>query len=133
MDEERGFIQTSRSITREVVRIGNFFSVSACKFNTVKEWENQYIFNPSIIEINPRLLAKQHLMHQLQTVKKLSLQLAYQEYLGMLPLDLHPKDPVQSSSMKSFVDSLMSRNNGIPVLILNVNQSERLKIVLLQV
>ena len=58
-----------------------------------------------------------NLLAELECVKFMPLDVAYEEYLGKLPEEYHPNYNIRNKARKEFVESLLGRNTGLPVLI----------------
>ncbi|CAG2189431.1 unnamed protein product [Mytilus edulis] len=86
---------------------------------TVKECkqELQLKIAKSTSEVNRRkLFSKLCLIEQLQVSRYLPLHAAYDEYRGMLPIELHSENIIKSSAQKDFQDSIFA---SLPVLLGN--------------
>lgn len=110
-----------RGIQREISRIGDTFQLSLCHKSYSDCIDSlQKSANKSLDERNRAiLLSKINLLHELSLRKSMPLQECYEEYLGMIPRELHPKYKFSFSAKQAFVDSLLSAKSGIPILIVN--------------
>ena len=53
------------------------------------------------------------------------LQEAYEEFLGKIPEEFHPNYTSHFNALKAFVDSIMAKQSGLPLLILNCPNGDR--------
>ena len=63
-----------------------------------------------------------NLLEELECVTFVTVEEAYQEYLGKLPQNYHPDYSAENKARKEFVDSLLGKNTGLPVLIVTTEE-----------
>ncbi|CAC5380058.1 unnamed protein product [Mytilus coruscus] len=110
-----------RDIQREVSRIGDTFQLSLIKKSYSSCIDSlQKSANETLDDRNKAIsLSKINLLYELNFRKSMSLEECYEEYLGMIPRELHPNYNLGFSGRQAFVDSILSAKSGIPILIVN--------------
>lgn len=63
-------------------------------------------------------ISRLNLLHELNIVGKMTVEIAYDEYLGMLPAKFHPNYKFQKDAVYNFLCDLLSKN-GMPVIVIN--------------
>lgn len=117
----------ARSLQRETSSIGSLFLLSNCDENVPEIIQSLKLKceNSTSQRIKSLIKSKINLICELKCYGYMQLSAAYDEYLAMIPEEFHPSYTQKKSAIKSFVDSILNKNTGIPVIIINCPSGER--------
>lgn len=121
----------ARKLLRETTTIGQHFQLSNCLLSSegCVNHLQRLIENSTSENSKLKLRSKINLLCELQIVNHMPLDLAFEEYIGML--NDNPDNPVENMNNKrqSFVDTILNESSGLPCMIVNVENTRHLMLL----
>ena len=117
----------SRSLSRETSRVGQLFQVSNNEDTLTSAIDRlrKMCEKSTSDRLTAHYRSKINLLKELHIAGYMPLHEAFDEYMGYIPKEFQPIYTLNKNALQVFVDSILSRAGGLPLVIVNCPQGER--------